>query len=341
MSVPNIASQLEFDPVRLRQWLQGRLPGIHGEMRIERIGGGQSNPTFFVEFPEQSLVLRKQPPGQLLPSAHAVDREFRIQSALAASAVPVPEMLAFCDDRDVVGTPFYVMRKLQGRVMPDYALPAVSAAERRAYFDAMADTLAALHGVDWQALGLADYGKPGNFFERQVARWTRQWEASKGGENADIDRLIDWLPKHVPADQTSTIAHGDFRLGNLMFHPTEPKVVAVLDWELSTLGHPLADLGYCCIAWHMQPEQFGGIAGLDLAALGLPTQQQFVERYLSRCGRALELEPFHLAFSMFRFAVILEGVAARAKAGNAASSDAAQVGGLAAAFARTAAALTR
>ncbi|RQG99561.1 phosphotransferase family protein [Paraburkholderia dinghuensis] len=334
-------TSFEFEPSRLRQWLQAKLPDIRGEMRLTRIGGGQSNPTFFVDFDEQSLVLRKQPPGQLLPSAHAVDREFRIQRALAGTAVPVPEMLVFCDDREVVGTPFYVMRRLHGRVFPHYALPEVPPAERRACFDAMADTLAALHAVDWQSVGLEDYGKPGNFFERQVARWTRQWHASKTGESADIDRLIEWLPRHVPADQSTSIVHGDFRFGNLMFHPTEPRVIAVLDWELSTLGHPLADVGYCSMAWSMRPHEFDGLRELDLPALGLPARDEFVARYMSRCGRAQELEAFHVAFSMFRFAVILEGVAARARAGNAASADAADVGAQAVAFAREAAALTR
>jgi aminoglycoside phosphotransferase (APT) family kinase protein len=331
----------DFEPSRLRQWLQAKLPDIRGEMRLTRIGGGQSNPTFFVDFDDQLLVLRKQPPGSLLPSAHAVDREFRIQRALAGTSVPVPEMLAFSDDRDVVGTPFYVMRRLEGRVFPHYALPEVPSAERRACYEAMADTLAALHAVDWQAVGLEDYGKPGNFFERQVARWTRQWHASKTGESADIDRLIDWLPRHVPPDQTTSIVHGDFRFGNLMFHPTEPKVIAVLDWELSTLGHPLADVGYSSIAWSMRPHEFDGVRDLDLPALGLPAQDEFVARYMSRCGRAQPLKPFHVAFSMFRFAVILEGVAARARAGNAASADAADVGAQAAAFAREAALLTR
>jgi aminoglycoside phosphotransferase (APT) family kinase protein len=334
-------TSLQFEPSHLRRWLQARLPDIRGEMRLTRIGGGQSNPTFFVDFDDQSLVLRKQPPGPLLPSAHAVDREFRIQRALAGTDVPVPEMLVFCDDREVVGTPFYVMRRLHGRVFPHYALPEVPSTERRACYEAMADTLAALHAVDLQAVGLEDFGKPGNFFERQVARWTRQWHASKTGESADIDRLIEWLPRHVPPDQTTSIVHGDFRFGNLMFHPTEPRVIAVLDWELSTLGHPLADVGYCSIAWSMRPHEFDGVRELDLPALGLPTRDEFVARYMSRCGRTRELEPFHVAFSMFRFAVILEGVAARARAGNAASADAAEVGAQAAAFAREAAALTR
>jgi aminoglycoside phosphotransferase (APT) family kinase protein len=338
---------LDFDPAVLRHWLRTQLPGLDGEMRLTRIGGGQSNPTWFVDFADaaipQSLVLRKQPPGPLLPSAHAVDREARIMKALAATDVPVPEVLAVSDDRSVVGTPFYVMRKLDGRVFPHTSLPEIAPAERGAYYQAMAQTLARLHAVDWQAVGLGDYGKPGNFFERQVARWTRQWLASKGAENADIERLIDWLPRHIPSGAdalTTTIAHGDFRMGNLMFHPTEPRVIAVLDWELSTLGHPLADLGYCCMAWHMAPHEFDGLRGLDWAAEGIPTQDAFVGHYLRCSARSESLQPFHLAFSMFRFAVILEGVAARSRAGNAASADAAEVGAQAAAFARVAVQVT-
>jgi aminoglycoside phosphotransferase (APT) family kinase protein len=325
-----------LDLPKLRAWLDREIPGLHGEMQVRRIGAGQSNPTFFIDFDNRGLVLRKQPPGELLPSAHAVDREYRIQRALGQAGVPVPTMLAYCDDRTVIGTPFYLMDRLTGRVLPDYALPEVPAVERRAYLLAMAETLAQLHAVDWNALGLGDYGRPGNFFERQVARWTRQWQASKLGDNAHIDRLIDWLPRHLPGDDTTTIAHGDYRLGNLMFHPTEPRVIAVLDWELSTLGHPLADAAFSAMAWHMLPHEFHGVRGLDLAAEGLPSQAEYLAHYQRCSGRAAPVTPFHLVFSMFRFAVILEGVAARAQAGNAASDDAGQVGALAASFARQA-----
>lgn len=338
-AAPAGAAAVDFDPRRLQAWLQGQVPGLEGAMRLRRIGGGQSNPTYFVDFEGRSVVLRKQPPGPLLPSAHAVDRECRILRALAATEVPVPPVLAWCDDRAVVGTPFYVMACLEGRVLPGLALPEVPAAARRAHVLAMAETLAALHAVDWAALGLADYGRTGNFFSRQLARWSRQWAASKGADNPDVERLIAWLPAHLPADDTTTIAHGDFRIGNLMFAPGAPRVVAVLDWELSTLGHPMADLGYACMAWHMAPGEFDGVRGLDLPALGLPDESAFVARYREayaqrRGQEAPVLAPFHLAFSMFRFAVILEGVAARARGGNAASADAAEVGAQAAAFAR-------
>ena len=329
----------EFDPTRLGDFLRGALPGLHGEMRLARIGGGQSNPTFFVDFDNRALVLRKQPPGELLPSAHAVDREFRILRALSGTDVPVPNAVLYCDDRSVVGTPFYVMDKLDGRVMSTYALPQIAPAERRAYYFAMAETLAKLHRVDLAATGLTDYGKPGNFFQRQITRWIRQWEGSRTREDANIDRLIAWLPANIPPGDQTTIAHGDFRFGNLMFHPTEPRVIAVLDWELSTLGHPLADVAYSCMAWHTGADEFDGMRDVNLAAEGIPTQAEYIAHYQRSGGCAEPVTNFHLAFSLFRFAVILEGIAARAKSGSAAADDAVQVGAQAAGFARRAVAL--
>lgn len=329
----------EFDAERLATYLRAQIPGLGGPMRLARIGGGQSNPTFFVDFDDRALVLRKQPPGELLPSAHAVDREYRVLRALADTDVPVPNAVLYCEDRSVVGTPFYVMDKLEGRVFPHYTLPEIAPAERRAYYFAMAETLARLHAVDWAAAGLGDYGRPGNFFQRQVTRWTRQWEASRTREDANIDRLIAWLPANIPAGDHTTIAHGDFRFGNLMFHPTEPRVIAVLDWELSTLGHPLADVAYSCMAWHTGADEFEGMLGVDLSAEGLPTQAEYAAHYRQAGGHAEPVTNFHLAFSLFRFAVILEGIAARARSGSAAASDAVQVGAQAAGFARRAAAL--
>ena len=336
---PAASPDLEFDPERLHTHLRHALPGVEGPMRLARIGGGQSNPTFFVDFDHRALVLRKQPPGELLPSAHAVDREYRVLRALAGSAVPVPRTVLYCDDREVLGTPFYLMEKLEGRVMSNYALPGIAPAERRAYYFAMAETLARLHSVDWAAAGLADYGRPGNFFERQIARWTRQWDASRTRADANIDRLVEWLPANIPPGDQTTIAHGDFRFGNLMFHPTEPRVIAVLDWELSTLGHPLADVAYNCMAWHTGADEFEGMRGIDLAAEGIPTQAEYVAHYRQSGGCAEPMTNFHMAFSLFRFAVILEGIAARAKSGSAAAQDAQQVGAQAAGFARRAAAL--
>jgi aminoglycoside phosphotransferase (APT) family kinase protein len=327
----------EFDAAILRRYLLGQLPGLQGAMHLERIGGGQSNPTFFVTIGNRRLVLRKQPGGgNLLPSAHAVDREYRILNALADTSVPVPTTLLYCDDRAVVGTPFYLMERLDGRIFPSYGLSELSPAQRRPLYMAMAETLARLHAVDWAALGLADYGKPGNFFSRQITRWTRQWRMSRVVDNKDIDQLIEWLPANIPPGDETTIAHGDFRLGNLMFHPTEPRVIAVLDWELSTLGHPLADVAYNCMAWHTPPNLFEGILGLDLKVLGLPSKSEYLAHYMACSGRSQGIEPFHLVFSLFRFAVILEGIAARARGGNAAAANAPQVGAQAAAFARTA-----
>lgn len=327
------------DEGRLRTWLTLHVPEAQGLMRLERIHGGQSNPTFFVNFDEAELVLRKQPPGELLPSAHAVDREFRIQQALADTGVPVPRMRAFCDDRSVLGTPFYVMDRLDGRVLSSQAIPELPPAQRRACWMAMAETLARLHAVDWAALGLADYGKPGNFFARQINRWSRQWQASRTREDANIERLISWLPANIPAGDETTIVHGDFRLGNLMFHPTEPRVIAVLDWELSTLGHPLADAAYSAMGWHTAPSAFDGLMGLDLKALGLPTQAEYLAHYQACSGRTHSVSNFHLAFSLFRFAVILEGISARAQSGNAAAEDAISVGQQSKAFAEAAVAL--
>jgi aminoglycoside phosphotransferase (APT) family kinase protein len=336
---PSKASPPEFNPARLDAFLRSALPGLSGAMRLERIGGGQSNPTFFVSYDDRRLVLRKQPPGEVLPSAHAVDREYRVLRALSGTSVPVPQALLFHADRDVVGTPFYVMERLDGRVFHEGSLPGIAPSERRAMYFSMAETMARLHTVDWAAIGLADYGKQGNYFARQIGRWTKQWQLSRTRDIPEIDRVSAWLQEHLPEDEETTICHGDFRLGNLMFHPEEPRVIAVLDWELSTLGHPLADAAFSCLAWHSRPEWYGGIMGLDLDALGIPTQEEYLQHYCRAAGRSTGVEVFHLVFSLFRFAVILEGIAGRAKAGNAAAENAAQVGNLSVAYARRAAEL--
>ena len=332
-------SAVDFDPRRLAGYLGQRIAGLGAEMAIEPIGGGQSNPTFRLRFAERDLILRKQPSGELLPSAHAVDREYRVQNALAATDVPVPRMELLCEDRDVIGTLFYVMEALDGRVFHDPALPGLQRDERAAIYDSMNQVLAQLHRVDWRAVGLEGFGRPGNYFERQINRWTRQWYASKTREIDEIERLIAWLPDHVPPGDETTIAHGDFRLGNLMLHPSEPRVIALLDWELSTLGHPLADLAYNCVVYHAAPEDYGGLLGQDLESLGIPAQADYVAQYCARAGRSDGITAFHLAFSMFRFAVIFEGIAARARAGIAASSDAEEVGRLSIVYAKRACAL--
>lgn len=332
-------SAAEVDPARLDDWLKAALPGLAGAPRLERISGGQSNPTFFVSYDNRALVLRKQPAGPLLPSAHAIDREFRVLRALGATPVPVPEALAYCDDAGVIGTPFYLMTRLEGRVFHDCTLPGVSPEDRRAMYASIAATLGALHNVDPAAVGLADFGRPSGYFGRQIARWSKQWREARTREDADMERLIAWLPAHVPEGEAPAIVHGDFRVGNLMFHPVEPRVIAVLDWELATLGHPLADLAHIAMGWQTRPEEYGGMRGLDLAALGIPSLDAFVAAYGAAATHGARLEPFHKAFALFRWAAIFEGIASRAKAGNANAENAAEIGQLSAVFARQAAAL--
>jgi aminoglycoside phosphotransferase (APT) family kinase protein len=326
----------DFGEKLLETWLQTELPGLRGAMRLERIGGGQSNPTYFVSFDNREMVLRKQPAANILPSAHAIDREYRVMRALRESDLPVPEMILYHEDRELLGTPFYLMERLQGRVFPNCELPGMKPGERKAIYLAMAETMARLHKVDWARIGLSDYGRQGGYFSRQIARWSKQWEMSKSTESEDIDRLVPWLRGNLPDEAETTISHGDFRLGNLMFHPEEPRVIAVLDWELSTLGHPLADVAFNCMAWHTLPSEYGGIRGLDLLALGIPSEAEYLRRYYQLSGRTNGVTAFHFAFALFRMAVIFQGIAARAASGNAAGENAAEVGTLALAFARRA-----
>ncbi len=327
---------MDFDQERLQDVLRRELPDLRGAMRLERIGGGQSNPTYFVSFDNRAMVLRKQPGSSLLPSAHAIDREYRVMQALADSELPVPTMILYHQGRELIGTPFYLMERLQGRVFSNCELPGMAPAERRAIYLAMAETMARLHQVDWAAIGLADYGRQGGYFSRQIARWAKQWDMSKTTANADIDRLIPWLGANLPDELETTISHGDFRLGNLMFHPTEARVIAVLDWELSTLGHPLADVAFNCMAFHTLPSEYGGIRGLDLQALGIPGESEYLQHYYRAAGRRDGVTAFHFAFALFRMAVIFQGIAARAASGNAVGDNAAEVGLLAQAFAHRA-----
>ena len=313
----------------LAEYLRDCVPEIRGPMSIEPLSGGQSNPTFRLRADGRSYVLRKQPEGELLPSAHAVDREYRVITALGRTDVPVPRTYCYCDDRSIIGTPFFVMEFANGRQFWDPALPELDAASRSALWDDINSVIARLHNVDYAAIGLGDYGRPGNYFERQIGRWSRQYRASETEPIAAMDRLIEWLPRNIIADDASAIVHGDFRLDNLVVHPIEPRVIAVLDWELSTLGHPLADFSYHAMAWRLTYEQFRGMEGKALGMLGIPSEQAYVERYCARTGRrGIERRDweFCIAFSMFRLAAILQGIAQRALAGTAADAGAANVG---------------
>lgn len=312
--------------------------GLSGKLAIEPVAGGQSNPTFFVDCDGRRMVLRKQP-ANALPSAHAIDREYRIMAALESSKVPVPRVIAYCEDHTILGTPFYLMDRVQGRVFNDPALPQVSPNDRRAMYLAMADALASLHSIDWKAAGLADFGKPGNFFERQIARFARQSTMSGSAQSGQIADLVKWLSANIPKDDTTAIAHGDFRIGNLMFHPTEPAVVAVLDWELSTLGHPAADVAYSALGWRLQSSEYMGISNVDLQDLGIPLEAEYVAQYIATSGASFSIEPFHFVFSLFRLAVIFEGIASRAREGTASSANAAEIGELAGILAKRAMAI--
>ncbi|WP_121634550.1 phosphotransferase family protein [Tropicibacter alexandrii] len=322
---------LDFDAARLDGFLAGQFG--RAPMQIDRIAGGQSNPTYFVTHGDRRMVLRKQPNGPILRGAHAVDREYRVLSALHPTGVPVPRPVVFCDDPDVLGTPFYLMDRVDGRVFPDGALAEADPAERTALWMGLADAMAKMHAVRPEDVGLGDYGKPGNYFERQIARWSTQWADSPHDPIPELDRLRDWLIANQPEDDGRvSLAHGDYRMGNVLFHPSEPRVVAILDWELSTLGHPLADLGYCCMAWHTSPDEYGGLLGLDRDALNLPSEEAFVARYMDNSPGMAPLTTFHKAFALFRFAVIWVGIADRVRAGTAVVEKPPE--GMAAKFAR-------
>jgi aminoglycoside phosphotransferase (APT) family kinase protein len=323
-----------FDQRALAEHLLEQAPGWpEGALEVWQFEGGQSNPTFALLAGGKRYVLRKKPSGPLLPSAHAVDREYRVIRALGEKTdVPVARTVLYCDDPQVIGTPFYVMEHVDGRILRDPTLPGMAPAERAAHYDAMNDVLARLHRVEPETIGLGDYGKPGNYFERQIGRWSKQYELSKTDAIPAMDELLRWLPAHVPAYGETRIAHGDYRLENMIFHPSQPRVLAVLDWELSTLGDPLADLAYNCLLYHSAGATTGSLQGLDFAATGVPSEEEYVAAYCRRTGRArIEGWSFYLAFSLFRLAVIAQGITHRARLGNAASASASAVG----AYART------
>ena len=313
-----------FDEAALTRHLAGHMPGFAGPCVVRQFQGGQSNPTFHLSTAAGDYVLRKKPPGPLLPSAHAVDREYRILAALKDSGVPVPRVHLLCADEQVIGTTFFVMDHVPGRVFPDRALPGVAPEHRAAIYADMGRVLARLHAVDWRQAGLDGFGRPGNYVGRQVERWAGQYAASRVGDEPAMDRLAAWLAARAPAADETTIAHGDYRLGNLIIHPSEPRVVAVLDWELATLGHPLADLAYSCLAWRLPPD-LQGIAGVHVP--GLPNEADYVRDYCGHTGRdgVPDLE-FFLAFSLFRWAAIAAGVYRRALDGTAADARGREAG---------------
>lgn len=325
-----VADAHRFDVDALERYLRSHIPGLAGPIAVEQFRGGQSNPTYKLVAGGRSYVLRRKPPGKLLPSAHAVDREYRVITALAKTDVPVARTHCLCLDESVIGTPFYVMDFVEGRVLWDPRLPGMTPWQRAAIFDDLNRVIAALHRIDPAAVGLADYGKPGNYFARQIDRWTRQYKASETERIEAMDRLIDWLPGHVPPGDAASIVHGDYRLDNVIFHPTEPHILAVLDWELSTLGHPLADFSYHMMAWRLSADEFRGLRGVDVAALGIPTESEYIDHYLERTGATGRPDSrewsFYLAYNLFRLAAILQGVMALALAGNAASASALDAG---------------
>ena len=316
-----------FDAGALEAWMAGNVPGFAGPVTARQFKGGQSNPTYRIDTPARAYVLRRKPPGPLLPGAHAIEREYRVIAALVQTGFPVAEAITLCADEDVIGTPFYLMAMVEGRVFWEPHFSDVPADRRPAYFDAMNATIARLHTIDPDAIGLGDYGKAGNYFARQIARWSGQYEgdAEAAGRSADMDALVAWLPVNIPpGEDEARIIHGDFRCDNMVFDGQEPRVVAVLDWELSTLGHPLADFAYHLMMYRMPAAPFGGLAGRDLSGLNIPAEADYVAAYCRRTGReGIPHLDFYMAFNMFRLAAIVHGIKGRVARGTAASANAA------------------
>jgi aminoglycoside phosphotransferase (APT) family kinase protein len=324
-----VPERQRFDVGALGAWLRQYLDAPPGQIEIEQFRGGQSNPTFLLRLDTRRYVLRKKPNGPLLPSAHAIDREYRVMTALGLAGFPVPRMRVMCGDPGVIGTPFFVMDFVDGRSFWDPSLPGVAPGERVAIYDEMNRVIAALHSIDPAAVGLADYGRSGNYLLRQIDRWTRQYRASQTNDVPEMERLIEWLPAHAPRDDTAAIVHGDFRIDNLIFHPSEPRILAVLDWELSTLGSPRADFAYHLLAWRMPKEELGGLRGFDLHALGIPVESDYLQAYCQRMGHQgahpREWE-FCIVLNLFRIACIRQGILKRVLEGTAASAHAREVG---------------
>lgn len=323
-----VRPQHRIDEVSLLHWMQQNVEGFAGPMEIDQFSGGQSNPTYRLRTPSRQYVLRRKPPGEILRGAHAVEREARVMSALGKAGYPVPVVHGLCTDDAVIGSWFFVMDMIDGRIFWDASFPEIPKAARASYMDAMNASLAALHRVDFAAAGLGDYGKPGGYVGRQITRWSNQYLADEeAGRHPAMDRLVQWLPQHLPKTDETSITHGDFRVDNMIFHPSEPRVIAVLDWELSTLGDPLADFAYHAMMYRMPRDILGGIAGIDLAQAGLPDEPAFVAAYCQRTGRAgIPDLDFYITFNMFRFAAILHGIKGRAARGTAASAHAEAMG---------------
>ncbi|MEM8770649.1 MAG: phosphotransferase family protein [Pseudomonadota bacterium] len=312
---------LQFDANALSDYMKAHVEGFSGPVEVAKFKGGQSNPTYLITTPTKKYVLRRKPPGDLLPSAHAVDREYRVMTALGEQNFPAPKTYALCEDESIIGTMFFIMDFVEGRIFWDSSLPEVEKAERKPLYHALTDTLAALHNVNYKAAGLGDYGKPGNYFQRQIGRWSKQYEAAETEKIEEMDKLISWLPTSIPEDDATSIVHGDFRFDNAIMHPSEPKTLAVLDWELSTLGHPLADFTYFLMVYFFPRDVRGGLLGLDLDEYGIPGVEETVERYGAQTGRSdIPDLNFCLAYNMFRLCSIAQGVYARALQGNASSS---------------------
>jgi aminoglycoside phosphotransferase (APT) family kinase protein len=326
--VVEVLEAYRLDEASLARWMERHVEGFRGPLYVSRFKGGQSNPTYRLETACGAYVLRRKPPGAVVAGAHAVDREARVQSALASVGFPVARIFGFCDDASVIGGPFYVMELVEGRIFWDATFPTVSRDGRPAYFAAMNQTLAALHRIDPASVGLADYGKPGNYFARQISRWSRQYrDDPEAGRDVNMDRLAAELPGRIPEDDESAVVHGDFRCDNMIFHPTEPRILAVLDWELSTLGHPLADFAYHTMIYRMPPHIVAGLAGADLLALNIPSETDYVAAYCDATGRDGVADwRFYVAFNFFRLAAIFHGIAGRAKRRSASSVHAQERG---------------
>jgi aminoglycoside phosphotransferase (APT) family kinase protein len=312
-----------IDEIALDGWMRANVEGFTGPMQVRQFKGGQSNPTYQLVTPTQNYVLRRKPPGKLLPSAHAVDREFKVISGLYPTGFPVAKPFGLCMDESVIGTIFYIMDSVEGRILWDGTLPDSTKQERGEIYKAKIQTLAALHNTDYQAVGLSDFGKAGSYFSRQISRWTKQYQLSETEKIPEMDRLIEWLPTSIPEGETTSIVHGDYRLDNMILHPTEPRVLAVLDWELSTLGDPLGDFTYHLMNWVMPAGQRSGLGGLDLAELGIPSQEEYTRLYCEATGRAsIQNIDWYFAYNLFRLAGIIQGIVGRVRDGTAASDHA-------------------